>query len=77
VLLLALQHFEFYLSLVCYPIEVFTEHNSLVFLSKMKHKNQRLLRWSLLLQEYNIRIYHIRGHDNVIADASSRAPVDL
>ena len=43
----------------------------------MKHKNQRLLRWSLLLQEYNIRIYHIRGRDNVMADALSRAPVEL
>ena len=43
----------------------------------MKQKNQRLLCWSLLLQEYNIRIYHIRGRDNVIADALYHAPVEL
>ena len=45
-LILALQHFEFYLSVVRYSIEEFTDHSPLVFLSKMKHKNQRLLCWS-------------------------------
>ena len=72
-LILALQHFEFYLSSAMHPIEVYTDHNPLVFLGKMRNKNQRLLRWSLQLQEYNITIAHIRGCDNVIADALSRA----
>lgn len=71
-LILALQHFEFYLSSAMYPIEIFTDHNPLVFLGKMRNKNQRLLRWSLQLQEYNLTIAHIRGRDNVIADALSR-----
>ena len=56
-----------------HPIEVYTDHNPLVFLGKMRNKNQRLLQWSLQLQEYNITIAHIRGRDNVIADALSRA----
>ena len=71
-LILALQHFEFYVSSAMYPIEIFTDHNPLVFLGKMRNKNQRLLRWSLQLQEYNLTIAHIRGRDNVIADALSR-----
>ena len=39
----------------------------------MKNRNQRLVRWSLALQEYNLDIEHIKGRDNVIADALSRA----
>ena len=34
-LILALQHFDFYLSAAIFPIEVFTDHNPLVFLMKM------------------------------------------
>ncbi|RKI44684.1 hypothetical protein D7V67_17065 [Clostridium paraputrificum] len=71
-LLLALQHFDVYLNVTLHPILVFTDHNPLTFLHKMSNKNQRLTRWSLLLQEYNIIINHIKGKDNVIADALSR-----
>ena len=71
-LLLALQHFDVYLNVTLHPILVYTDHNPLTFLHKMSNKNQRLTRWSLLLQEYNIIINHIKGKDNVIADALSR-----
>ena len=70
--LLALQHFNVYLNVTVHPILVFTDHNPLTFLHKMSNKNQRLTRWSLLLQEYDIVIQHIKGKDNVIADALSR-----
>ena len=70
-LILALQHFEVYL---CSGdlITVYTDHHPLKFLSKFKHKNQRLTRWSLFLQEYNLDVKHIRGPDNVLADCLSR-----
>ena len=71
-LILALQHFEVYLTSSSSPIVVFSDHNPLTFIHKMKNKNQRLLRWSLLLQEYNLDIRHIRGKDNIIPDALSR-----
>jgi hypothetical protein len=71
-LLLSLQHSEVYLSVCSSDVIVYTDHNPLTFINKMKNKNQRLLRWSLLLQEYNLDIRHIRGKDNVIADALSR-----
>ena len=72
-LLLALQHFDVYLGTTVAPVEVFTDHNPLVFIEKMKNKNQRLLRWSLAFQEYNLQIRHIKGRDNIMADALSRA----
>ena len=71
-LILALQHFGVYVSSSKQPVIVFTDHNPLLFLHKMKNKNQRLLRWSLMLQEHGLGIRHIKGNDNVIADSLSR-----
>ena len=71
-LILALEHFDVYLGATFHPVLVFTDHNPLTFIHRMKNKNQRLVRWSLTLQEYNLDIKHIKGKDNVIADALSR-----
>ena len=68
----AIQQFEVYLTSSTSPIVVFSDHNPLSFLHKLKNKNQRLLRWSLLLQEFNLDIRHIKGKDNIIPDALSR-----
>ena len=72
-LVLALQYFEIYVTATVSPIVVYTDHNPLTFLHKLKNKNQRLMRWSLMLQQYCLDMKHIRGQDNVIADALSRA----
>jgi hypothetical protein len=63
-MLLALQHFDVYLCSSPFVIDVFTDHNPLVFVNKMKNNNQRLLRWSIILQQYHVNIKHIRGSDN-------------
>ncbi|XP_072171978.1 uncharacterized protein [Diadema setosum] len=68
---LAVQHFEAYLD-GGIDIVVYTDHNPLTFLERLKHKNQRLFRWSLILQPYPLRIMHIAGKDNKLADALSR-----
>ncbi len=73
-LLLALQHFENYLDACNVHILVYTDHNPLVFLFRMSNSNQRLMRWSLLIQGFNLEIRHKKGYDNVLADALSRAP---
>lgn len=71
-LLLALQHFEVYLGGSFSTVTVYTDHNPMVFLMRMSNANQRLMRWSLIMQEYNIEIRHKKGTDNLVADALSR-----
>ncbi|XP_068243247.1 uncharacterized protein [Palaemon carinicauda] len=71
-LILSLEHFEVYLSGSTGPIVVRTDHNPLVFLNFFKNKNNRLLRWSLRLQEWDLLIQHIAGRENIIPDALSR-----
>jgi hypothetical protein len=71
-LVLSLQHFSVYLESPVYPVIVFTDHNPLVFLYKMRNHNKRLMRWCMYVQEFNLKIKHIKGKDNVIADALSR-----
>ena len=71
-LVLGLQHFEVYVGGAVQPVVIYTDHNPLVFLDRMRNCNQRLMRWSLILQGYNLEIRHIRGRDNVVADALSR-----
>ena len=71
-LLSPLQHFDIHiLSAAVAPVEAFSDHNPLVFIHKMKNKNQRSLHWSWALQEYHLIIWHVKGKDNVIADALS------
>lgn len=71
-LILALQHFEIYISCNRTPLKVYTDHNPIRFIQKFQNKNGRLTRWSLYLQDYDIIIRHIRGKDNVVPDVLSR-----
>ena len=73
-LVLALQHFEVYVGGGA-ALVVYTDHNPLTFLRSLQCPNQRLMRWVLFLQGYDLDIRHIKGVDNVIADALSRAPL--
>ena len=72
-LVMALEHFGVYLASSTGPIVVWTDHNPLLFLNKFKNKNQRLTRWSLLLQEWHLEIKHIKSQENVIPDILSRS----
>ena len=71
-MLLALQYFEVYVGSSSTPVVVYTDHNPLVFLAQMFNHNQRLMRWALLAQDYNIVIKYKKGADNVVADVLSR-----
>ena len=71
-LVTSLQHFEVYCKHSLHPVTVFTDHNPLTFLKTVKGKNQRLLRWSLILQEFDLIVKHVPGKQNVIADCLSR-----
>lgn len=74
-LIWALQHFEVYVGSSEGPIVVYTDHNPLVFLHSLQNPNQRLMRWCLFLQSYSLDIHHIKGVENVTADALSRVHV--
>ena len=68
----ALQHFDVYVHSSVGPVTVYTDHNPLTFLNRLRNKNRRLLNWSLMLQEYNLDVKYIKGRDNVIADTLAR-----
>lgn len=55
-------------------VEVFTDHMSLRWLSTLKTGSSKLARYSLLMSQYNLKITHIPGKQNSIADALSRLP---
>lgn len=69
-LVLAVRAFRIYLS--SGPVTVYTDHEPLKFINSMATTNQRLLRWALELQPYQLTIRHVKGKDNVVADYLSR-----
>jgi len=52
-----------------------TDAAALTWLRNLKNPSGRLGRWSLMLQELDFDVEHIRGRDNTFADALSRQPV--
>jgi phospholipid-translocating ATPase len=54
------------------PVTVYSDHSPLQFIQKMANYNQKLLRWSLELQQYNLTIKHRAGRNNLIPDILSR-----
>ena len=71
-LILSLEHFEVYVPAFGPIVKVYTDHHPLKYLNSLKTKNQRLTRWSLFLQSYNLDVRHVKGTNNVIADCLSR-----
>ena len=57
-------------------IVIFTNHSALKYLLNKKDVKKRLIRWILLLQEFNIQIKDKQGVENVVADHLSRVKVE-
>nr|XP_054929111.1 uncharacterized protein LOC129385946 [Dermacentor andersoni] len=55
-------------------IEEESDHKPLVYIKSAKHINSRVLRWSLILMEYDFSVEYIKGSENVGADYMSRLP---
>ena len=49
-----------------------TDHEALKYMESKKFTNARLMRWSLSLQPYKMKIQHIKGIKNIGADYLSR-----
>lgn len=54
-----------------------TDHWALSFLKHCKLTHGRLVRWVLMLQEYNINVQYIKGKDNIVSDVLSRVQNNL
>ena len=70
VVVFALDKFRFYL--IGTFITVFTDHAALRYLLSKKDSKVHLIRWILLLQEFNYEIKDKKGVENVVADHLSR-----
>ena len=66
----ALDKFRSYL--IGSDIVIFTDHSALKYLLTKQNSKARLIRWVLLLQEFNIQIRDKKGVENVVADHLSR-----
>lgn len=55
---------------------VMSDHRPLVYLYGLKDPSSKLTRIRLELEEYNFEVHHIKGKENVVADALSRISID-
>ena len=56
-------------------IMVFTDHSTLKYLLTKQDAKARLIRWILLLQEFNLQMKDEKGVENVVADHLSRLAI--
>ena len=57
-------------------IVIFTDHSALKYLLTKQNSKARLIRWVLLLQEFNVHIRDMKGEENVIVDHLSRLTIE-
>jgi transposase InsO family protein len=66
----ALEHFNTYCEGHKYTL--LTDHKALSFIRTNTNNNKRITRWQLMLQNYQLDVYYMKGSDNHAADLLSR-----
>ena len=66
----ALSKFDIYLFGA--KIDLFTDHDPLRFIVNSLSSSAKLTRWFLFMSKFNITVHHIRGVENIVADALTR-----
>ena len=69
----ALDKFRAYL--IGSDIIIFTDHSALKYLLTKQNSKARLIRWVLLLREFNLQIRDKKGVENVVVDHLSRLTI--
>ena len=69
----ALDKFRSYL--IGLDIVIFTDHSAMKYLLTKQNSKARLIRWVILLQEFNIQIRDKKGVENVVVDHLSRLTI--
>ena len=67
---------KFHAYLIGADIIIFTDHSTLKYLLTKQNVEARLIRWVLLLQEFNLQIRDKKGVENVVADHLSRLNIE-
>ena len=67
---------KFIAYLVGTKVIVYTDHSVIKYLILKKYAKPRLIRWILLLQEFDLEIKDIKGTDNQVTDHLSRLETD-
>ena len=69
-----MKKFQHYLRGTKFPVIVKSDHRNLQTFMTKKELNGRQARWAEELSSYNFVIEHIKGRENIVADALSRRP---
>jgi hypothetical protein len=72
-ILWACKHFRPYL--LGRKFQIVTDHKGLTWIFNVKDPSSRLMRWKLLLEEYDYEIQYKAGQKNCNADSLSRYPI--
>jgi hypothetical protein len=70
VVIFAFEKFRSYI--VNLNVIVYTDHTTIKYLLAKKDAKPQLIRWILLLQEFDVEIRDKKGVENVVADHLSR-----